>query len=109
MHRLLTTHPPTQPTPPPFPRSGSDDESLLAYQIAFDLVDAELSAFMLKVRTLMVCAHDSLCAGHSLPVAAALSSSWLLACGLAGSAWLWICMALWHPPACAEYSTLASR
>ncbi|PRW45196.1 26S proteasome non-ATPase regulatory subunit 1-like protein A-like [Chlorella sorokiniana] len=28
---------------------GSDDESLLAYQIAFDLVDAELSAFMLKV------------------------------------------------------------
>ncbi|KAI7845077.1 hypothetical protein COHA_001442 [Chlorella ohadii] len=28
---------------------GSDDETLLAYQIAFDLVDAELSAFMLKV------------------------------------------------------------
>ncbi|KAL4448567.1 hypothetical protein ABPG75_005786 [Micractinium tetrahymenae] len=28
---------------------GSDDDSLLAYQIGFDLVDAELQAFMLKV------------------------------------------------------------
>ena len=28
---------------------GGEDEALLAYQIAFDLVDAELQAFMLKV------------------------------------------------------------
>ncbi|KAI3426179.1 hypothetical protein D9Q98_008556 [Chlorella vulgaris] len=30
---------------------GSDDEALMAYQIAFDLVDAELQAFMIKVTT----------------------------------------------------------
>lgn len=34
---------------PRCPCSGSDDDALLAYQIAFDLVDAELQAFMLKV------------------------------------------------------------
>ena len=40
-------------TPPPPPPAvacrGSDDDALLAYQIAFDLVDAELQAFMGKV------------------------------------------------------------
>ena len=61
---------------------------MIAAGILSGCVDAELSAFMLKARTLRACVHDSLRAGHSLPVAAAVLNGWLLACGLAGSACL---------------------
>ena len=45
--------------------SGSEDQALLAYQIAFELVDAELATFMLKVLHRAPPAWRPLTAAHS--------------------------------------------